>query len=521
MASKSKLTSHNHRTRKGRTLKERLSNVWMRQPKRTWIILYCSILIVGLSVACSALLLHVETDRYKQVRLSYVHTIYTVAGVMSLRPNSTLVTSQGLLNVLHPTLSHRQRTFALNTCPSATDTVVKRLQKQSIAVLLDINNSPGLHQCTLAQIVQAYGRPNSSTTISGSITDPKEVLLFYDDGPELSGPVKPISPPRAPATVVPITLATLPSPVCSGHTDLSFVAHEDDDLLFMNPDLLHNLQSGGCLRTVYLTAGDAGLGSSYWLGREEGSEAAYDSMIGRGSSLWIERYVEVNSHEYIKMASPRGNPSVTLVFVELPDGNIPGTGFLRTHYESLAKLEDGTITQMDAVNGTSSYTKTDLTDLLVSLMKYFHPDQVDSQTPVNMSAVHVDHSDHMTAGQFTEAAFALYGQNIPIVYYTGYPIDQLPTNISGQDLADKSAAFYAYAADDTLVCKNPAQCAGGPYPGWLEREYTYTPGMLPIPPATTPAPSVAPTSPTTPTTPGPTTLPTTPTSPQTGTTSGN
>jgi LmbE family N-acetylglucosaminyl deacetylase len=231
------------------------------------------------------------------------------------------------------------------------------------------------------------------------------------------------------------------------------------------------------------------MGSSYWLGRQKGAEAAYDSMLGHGASLWLERYVSVNNHEYIKMASPRGNPSITLIFVGLPDGNIPGTGFPSTHNQSLAKLQSGAISKMNTVDKQSSYTKTDLTNLLVSLMKYFRPDEVDTQTPVGMSPLRVDHSDHMTTGQFTGAAFAAYGQNIPLTYYTGYPIDQLTANVSGQDLADKSAAFYAYTVHDSNVCQTPAKCAGNDYSLWLERQYTYTPGMTPIPVVAPPAPT--------------------------------
>lgn len=488
MKAKPKTNKNNYSARR-KGFYNRLNHNWW--PKQTQLILCGAVLLIGITLVCSAYMSRIEAERYKHVGVSNVHATYTVAGVMSQHRNSTLVSSQGMLNLLRPTLGRQQRTFTLNTCPSATDTVAKQLQKQKIAVLLRVINTPGPHQCTLTQIVQAYGRPNSSTTISGSVTNPNEVLLFYDNGPELSGPLKPVSPVNAPATIVPVTLATLPSPACNGKTILSIAAHEDDDLLFMNPDLLHNLHGGGCLRTVYLTAGDAGLSSSYWLGREKGAEAAYDSMAGH-TSLWIERYVEVNSHEYIKMASPRGNPSITLIFIELPDGNIPGTGFLRTHNESLSKLETGTVSRLDSVGGTSHYTKSDLTNLLVSLMGYFHPDQVGTQTPLNMSSVHSDHTDHTTTGQFSAAAYGIYAHNIPIVYYTGYPIDQLPTNISGQDLTDKSAAFYAYATHDTLVCKTPGQCASGPYPGWLARQYTYTPGMPPIP-------SVAPTDNTTPT----------------------
>src|SRR5262245_7566617 len=49
---------------------------------------------------------------------------------------------------------------------------------------------------------------------------------------------------------------------------MAFVAHEDDDLLFLSPDILHAIQAGDtCVRTVYLTAGDAGNDESYWSGR--------------------------------------------------------------------------------------------------------------------------------------------------------------------------------------------------------------------------------------------------------------
>ena len=39
---------------------------------------------------------------------------------------------------------------------------------------------------------------------------------------------------------------------------MQIVAHEDDDLLFMNPDLEHAIDAGSCVRTIYVTAGDAG-----------------------------------------------------------------------------------------------------------------------------------------------------------------------------------------------------------------------------------------------------------------------
>jgi LmbE family N-acetylglucosaminyl deacetylase len=61
---------------------------------------------------------------------------------------------------------------------------------------------------------------------------------------------------------------------------LNVVAHPDDDLLFLSPDLLDALRSGDDVRTVYLTAGDAGRAQEYWRGRTLGVGAAYATLLG-------------------------------------------------------------------------------------------------------------------------------------------------------------------------------------------------------------------------------------------------
>src|SRR5262245_24302675 len=69
-------------------------------------------------------------------------------------------------------------------------------------------------------------------------------------------------------------------PACPAGRTLTIVAHEDDDLLFTSPDLLAAIQAGRCVRTIFVTAGDAGAASWYWSGREDGARAAYAQMIG-------------------------------------------------------------------------------------------------------------------------------------------------------------------------------------------------------------------------------------------------
>ena len=45
---------------------------------------------------------------------------------------------------------------------------------------------------------------------------------------------------------------------------LNIVAHEDDDLLFLSPDLLHAIQAGRAVATIFLSAGAAGKCATDW-----------------------------------------------------------------------------------------------------------------------------------------------------------------------------------------------------------------------------------------------------------------
>src|SRR4051812_7558258 len=55
---------------------------------------------------------------------------------------------------------------------------------------------------------------------------------------------------------------------CTSGATLTIVAHEDDDLLFRNPDIGREISSGRCIETLYVTAGDANSGPTYWQSRE-------------------------------------------------------------------------------------------------------------------------------------------------------------------------------------------------------------------------------------------------------------
>ena len=78
-------------------------------------------------------------------------------------------------------------------------------------------------------------------------------------------------------------------------TSLNIVAHADDDLLFLSPDLLHAIEASRNVRTVFLTAGDSGAGADYWGRREAGVRAAYAQMSGV-ANVWTQTDAGIAGH---------------------------------------------------------------------------------------------------------------------------------------------------------------------------------------------------------------------------------
>jgi len=347
------------------------------------------------------------------------------------------------------------------------------LNKHSFAYLLSLDQHPtGYPSCTLKQIIGSYGRPNASTLIAGSLSHPKEILLFYDHGARKSAPKITLS---IASTVLPIPLDILPNTSCPTSTVVSVVAHQDDDLLFMNPDLINNVRSGRCVRTIYVTAGDAGSSNQfYWESREQGSEAAYAYMLTDPNNIWVHRIVKLPNNSFVTVANPRGNTKISLIFMHLPDGNLSGQGFKASHYESLAKLEAGKIRIINAVDNQSNYTSDQLVSALASLFNTYQPSEIWTQANY-VSNQFPDHSDHMAVGRYVKHAYQQYegnGGTANISFYIGYPIRAFPENEFGTDYTDELGAFLAYAKFDPAVCHSEQECDQTPaYAAYLKREY--------------------------------------------------
>jgi LmbE family N-acetylglucosaminyl deacetylase len=233
---------------------------------------------------------------------------------------------------------------------------------------------------------------------------------------------------------------------CPPGRTLNIVAHQDDDLLFLSPDLLHAIQSGRTVRTIFLTAGDAG--SDLWQTREAGVQAAYAQMCGVANS-WTQTDADLAEHA-IPVFLLADYPSVSVAFMRLPDGNFNGAGFASTTYQSLQRLWMGAISSIETIDGSSNYSKATLISTLTSLMASFQPDEIHTQDYVGTYG-DGDHSDHHSVAYFVQAAEQQYTTSHRLRGYEGYTTSSRLANVTGTDLIAKQDAFHAYAHYDQVV----------------------------------------------------------------------
>jgi LmbE family N-acetylglucosaminyl deacetylase len=353
----------------------------------------------------------------------------------------------------------------------------KDFGKKSFVYLLTFDKSlTDYPSCSIEEVVQAYGRPNSSALIAGTSEKPQELLLFYDGGVNKNHAMTGLSNT---ATILPVSADEVKREAeCADDvTVMNIVAHEDDDLLFMNPDIQREIDAKHCVRTVYVTAGDAGENNQYWLGRERASEVAYSSMLGADDSLvWIKRTVKLGENQFVSVASPRGHREVSLIYMHLPDGNLNGQGYQISGFESLSRLRNGTVAEVQTVDGQSRYSSSQLTDTLTGLMNFYVPTSINTQASTNVGHTYHDHVDHTTVGQYVEAGYEGYVNKTttPLLYYVGYPVRERHENVFDTDLIRKTKTFLTYATFDGGVCQTQAMCDETPtYNAYLHRQYSY------------------------------------------------
>ncbi|MGY2067461.1 PIG-L family deacetylase [Blastococcus sp. SYSU DS0619] len=228
---------------------------------------------------------------------------------------------------------------------------------------------------------------------------------------------------------------------------LAVVAHPDDDLLFVNPDLDAGIHAGIPTTVVYVSAGDALLplaeASDRARDRRRGIQDAY-RVSGDVGDLplqgeWDGEVVELGGRR-VEEFRLRQRPGVRVAFLGLPDGR-------------LSRLASGaTLTTVPAAGGlvadVQQYDRGDVVSVLRGLMERYRPTvlHVTELLADHRYDVPQSHPDHRAATALALEAARRYRAAqatwLPYVLeHRDYGVGQHPVNLDPATRARKRELF--------------------------------------------------------------------------------
>ncbi|MEO3939953.1 chitobiase/beta-hexosaminidase C-terminal domain-containing protein [Paenarthrobacter nicotinovorans] len=267
------------------------------------------------------------------------------------------------------------------------------------------------------------------------------------------------------------SVATAAEPPCAGTGGaMQIVAHTDDDLLFLSPDFMRDIQAKRCVQTVFTTAGEAGEGATYWRSLESGIQASYAKMAGVSNS-WTTSDAGVPGRP-LTMRTLNGAPNVSVVYMRLPDGFPNGLGSAAYNSQSILKLWDGRLSSIRPVDNAATFTKSQFQSALNRLVANFQPTTFRTQDWTGNFNSPYDHSDHWATAKFAQLATRSYTGPHTSLAYDAYVIDEYAQNVTGAELTAKVDTFVRFSDFDMYICSTPGEgCPDSPYDEWLKRQY--------------------------------------------------
>ncbi|MFG2622424.1 PIG-L family deacetylase [Streptomyces sp. NPDC048507] len=283
--------------------------------------------------------------------------------------------------------------------------------------------------------------------------------------------------------------AALPVSTTAGSV-VQIVAHPDDDLFFMNPDLSRSLLAGLPLTTAYLTSGEAdGRNEAhggeardpaqpadrarYAEARQNGIRSAYAQMAtGDRTSAWTRTVIPTAGGGQAELDVLVARPQVHLVWLQLREARSPAG----ENPDSLRGLWNGAIPALGAqlttgtpVGQAFTYTRDQLVRSIAGILERYRPTTIRMQDPTpnryEDTGKYTDHQDHMYGARFVQAATAQYAQDVTdrprfcVQNYLGYHNGTLPHALDPQTAATKIGFLRTYAWQDrTDYCGSPSGC---------------------------------------------------------------
>ncbi|NES28247.1 hypothetical protein GCE86_02440 [Micromonospora terminaliae] len=276
---------------------------------------------------------------------------------------------------------------------------------------------------------------------------------------------------------------------------MAIMAHQDDDLYFLNPLLVSQLRSSEEHLTVCLTAGeadgrnvpggtreqDAGPVNfeAFAAARYNGLRCAYaDMVLGDRDAKWRREVTVLAGGAEADVSILVDAPHVRLVSLNLwctpPADAVPGAGPLHHLWTGQAESNPTMIPLGSPVSGVHSYTRESLIESLVLLLDRFAPTLLWTMDPDPDLQVHDganpryadsgDHSDHIShtaTGLFTHEAITRWfagggGARTSVEAFRGYYVRRWPSNLSPEGRARKQRYKDVYGWADRRPSGDPA-----------------------------------------------------------------
>lgn len=264
---------------------------------------------------------------------------------------------------------------------------------------------------------------------------------------------------------------------------LNICAHPDDDLYFLNPDVMQALDSGNAVTSVYLTAGEANgvnaqLGGGrkpeadfegYAAARQYGIRAAYAAMAtGNLDSPWRREVRHVGDAVY-ETATLAAAPHVTLAFLNLRapvDG--PGGNRLEWLWDGRRDAQPYLRPTDSPLPAAGQLTRDEVLGILASLLDTAEPTVVRTLDPAPEHLKYAegdvdysDHTDHLYAAWFAFEAVRRHrrsGEAVQVQSYRGYFNKYWPRNLSPAVYERKFSYLDVYGWADGHSCAVPYGC---------------------------------------------------------------
>jgi hypothetical protein len=203
---------------------------------------------------------------------------------------------------------------------------------------------------------------------------------------------------------------------------LFVVAHLDDDMIFMQPELRAAIEAGS-VATVYVSSGDAVHGRIRAARTFRAARTAYGAIAG--SSDWACRYVVIYGSP-IHHCQLR-DQLVSMVGLDTADG-----GLLGEYPNSPLHLMEDRIPELPIVGRMhGGATKDSIVDSLFRIITVTRPREIHM---LDLAATHGrDHSGHLFAASFAFWAAARARYEGEIRWHRGYNVDDEPVNLDGAD----------------------------------------------------------------------------------------